>query len=309
MIVVNQATLIARTIPERTKKGRPQVCSVWWSEDLGLFRVYPLNMQWRLKAFNRYSLRIERNPKDNRQESWKIVDPPQLVEDRQDSARREFIGHIDAMTASSISDLNARRASLAILNPEHIDLDWEYDRGTDPNMLRLFEDALPTNTSMIGRNCYPHRPRIVFADGDGNHNLSLNEWGCYQLLSKPDYQTHDLRRALRLDQRDREFRLLVGNMNNHRISWLVIHLISWCEPQQSLFGTARRISASTRMDVFQKYGHRCLKCQSDSHLTIDHIRPVAHGGSNDVENLQVLCRTCNSRKNDWPDDGLLSEAS
>jgi 5-methylcytosine-specific restriction endonuclease McrA len=167
-------------------------------------------------------------------------------------------------------------------------------------MMRLFQDVEPLTASRIGRNSYPHRPRVVFADNDGYHNLSLNEWGCYQLLSKPDYQTHDLRRALRLDQTDRQFRLLVGNMNNHRISWLVIHIISWCEQQQSLFATPRHVSVTTRMDVFQKYGHRCCSCQSDSHLTLDHIVPRSHGGTNDVENLQVLCRTCNSRKNDWP---------
>jgi hypothetical protein len=302
MIVVGQATLIARTVPEATKKGRAQVCSVWWSEDLGLFRVYPLEMHWKLNAFKRYALRIQRNPKDSRHESWKILGPPELVDGHIDVARKEFIGRIDTMTAPCISHLNAKRASLAILDPPRIDLDWEYDKGTDPNMMRLFEDAQSTTTPTIGRNSYPHRPRIVFADEDGNHNLSLNEWGCYQGLSKPNFQTHDLRRALKIDQQDRQFRLLIGNQNHIRNSWLVIHLISWCEPQQSLFATPRHISASTRMDVFQKYGHRCCNCQSDSHLTIDHIKPKAHGGTNDIDNLQVLCRSCNSRKNDWPEE-------
>jgi hypothetical protein len=300
MISVEQATLIARTVPEMTKDGRPTVCSVWWSQDLGLFRVYPLQMHWKLNAWKRYALRIERNPKDNRHESWKITSQPELVDDHVEVARTEFIGRIDSMIAPSISHLNAKRASLAILDPARIDLDWEYDKGTDPNMMRLFQDVEPLTASRIGRNSYPHRPRVVFADNDGYHNLSLNEWGCYQLLSKPDYQTHDLRRALRLDQTDRQFRLLVGNMNNHRISWLVIHIISWCEQQQSLFATPRHVSVTTRMDVFQKYGHRCCSCQSDSHLTLDHIVPRSHGGTNDVENLQVLCRTCNSKKNDWP---------
>lgn len=39
-------------------------------------------------------------------------------------------------------------------------------------------------------------------------------------------------------------------------------------------------------------------------LTIDHIYPVALGGTNDLSNLQTLCRQCNSAKGarivEWP---------
>jgi 5-methylcytosine-specific restriction endonuclease McrA len=31
-------------------------------------------------------------------------------------------------------------------------------------------------------------------------------------------------------------------------------------------------------------------------LEIDHIRPVSRGGTNDPDNLQVLCRDCNAGK-------------
>lgn len=40
----------------------------------------------------------------------------------------------------------------------------------------------------------------------------------------------------------------------------------------------------------------CPECGSADDLTIDHIVPIARGGSNDLENLAVLCRPCNSRK-------------
>jgi 5-methylcytosine-specific restriction protein A len=33
-------------------------------------------------------------------------------------------------------------------------------------------------------------------------------------------------------------------------------------------------------------------------LTIDHIIPLAHGGTHDRANLRVLCRGCNARKRD-----------
>lgn len=40
----------------------------------------------------------------------------------------------------------------------------------------------------------------------------------------------------------------------------------------------------------------CIICGSSDDLTIDHITPVVKGGGNEIENLQVLCRTCNSSK-------------
>ena len=45
---------------------------------------------------------------------------------------------------------------------------------------------------------------------------------------------------------------------------------------------------------------QCCKCgtsgSSDNPLTGDHIVPLAHGGTSVRENVQVLCRSCNSRK-------------
>lgn len=46
------------------------------------------------------------------------------------------------------------------------------------------------------------------------------------------------------------------------------------------------------------YGNRCLACgRDDVKLTVDHIVPVIKGGSNDISNLQPLCKSCNSIKN------------
>ncbi len=41
----------------------------------------------------------------------------------------------------------------------------------------------------------------------------------------------------------------------------------------------------------------CSTCGSTEQLTIDHLTPVARGGAPyDLDNLDVLCRPCNSRK-------------
>ena len=58
------------------------------------------------------------------------------------------------------------------------------------------------------------------------------------------------------------------------------------------------IGKRRRRIVFERDEHKCVYCGSDENLTIDHIHPVSKGGSNNVKNLQILCRDCNNEKAD-----------
>lgn len=51
-----------------------------------------------------------------------------------------------------------------------------------------------------------------------------------------------------------------------------------------------------RAFVMARDGHRCVECGAVADLTLDHIWPWSRGGLDTVENLRVLCRSCNSRK-------------
>lgn len=48
--------------------------------------------------------------------------------------------------------------------------------------------------------------------------------------------------------------------------------------------------------VFKRDGKFCRRCGTIDDLTIDHIFPLIRGGESNLENLQVLCRPCNSSK-------------
>ena len=59
------------------------------------------------------------------------------------------------------------------------------------------------------------------------------------------------------------------------------------------------IPRKLRHEVFKRDGYRCRECGSskdETSLEIDHIVPVAKGGTNDIYNLQTLCRECNRMK-------------
>lgn len=48
--------------------------------------------------------------------------------------------------------------------------------------------------------------------------------------------------------------------------------------------------------VCEYYNYRCLACGKKKSLTADHVIPVSRGGSNDISNIQPLCKRCNSSK-------------
>ena len=61
-------------------------------------------------------------------------------------------------------------------------------------------------------------------------------------------------------------------------------------------------AALTRM-VVERDGWVCTYCDCDTSLpengyAIDHVYPLAKGGSNDIDNLTMACRSCNSSKGD-----------
>lgn len=64
--------------------------------------------------------------------------------------------------------------------------------------------------------------------------------------------------------------------------------------------TARRqrIPDDVRIFVWQRDDGRCARCGNEDDLQFDHVIPVARGGGNAPENIQVLCGSCNRQKSD-----------
>lgn len=55
-------------------------------------------------------------------------------------------------------------------------------------------------------------------------------------------------------------------------------------------------NAETWEGLCASFSYLCVACYEPRPLTVDHIVPLSRGGTNHVDNLQPLCRSCNSRK-------------
>ena len=58
-------------------------------------------------------------------------------------------------------------------------------------------------------------------------------------------------------------------------------------------------TTNQRRAILKRFNFKCNKCQcniKDNKFDIDHIRPLANGGTNKADNLQPLCKACRGEK-------------
>ena len=94
------------------------------------------------------------------------------------------------------------------------------------------------------------------------------------------------------------------NGNKHAYFYLVESIHTKKGSRQKVvkyLGRAEYVGVLRKEDMqilFKRYNYKCALCYSREDLTIDHIIPLIKGGTNDLSNLQILCRHCNLRKRD-----------
>jgi len=67
----------------------------------------------------------------------------------------------------------------------------------------------------------------------------------------------------------------------------------------SIKHSAENYTLAEIRDLRERSGKKCAFCGERGRMTIDHIVPIAKGGSNGIRNIQFLCRLCNSKKCDF----------
>ncbi len=69
------------------------------------------------------------------------------------------------------------------------------------------------------------------------------------------------------------------------------------------------VSKRLRYEILRRDNHTCRYCgcgvDEGAQLTIDHVRPIALGGTDNADNLVAACRDCNYGKSSSPVDAPL----
>lgn len=81
--------------------------------------------------------------------------------------------------------------------------------------------------------------------------------------------------------------------------WWIIHII-YKDLLESSHNRKNRIQIRNYRKILSelkhKYNFMCVFCWSKDNLTIDHIYPVSRWWTDEIDNLQILCKSCNSKK-------------
>jgi hypothetical protein len=256
VITIDDFVMLGKTVPEPSRDGRVFVCSAGYSATLRqLIRIYPLSRYQAPPRWSISTITLDRNSSDSRAESYRIAGDD-LRRDHHDDINRAFhvTGTVPAAQRAqllkrcvlpSITEANKRiagygkdKTSLAVLHPEQVELSFKYNpESPDSPQLTLFDDGRPDPK---GAKRFPYVPYLRFHDEAGPHNLSLREWGVFELMRK-----HSNLTAMSETERKKYVMgalhlgpgssLLVGNQANARTAWLVISVLNGLREEPALF--------------------------------------------------------------------------
>jgi hypothetical protein len=215
-MILEDFVMLGKTAPEMDRQGRVTVCSAGWSPELRqLVRIYPLAVENAPPDFSVSQVRIERNHKDSRHESWKIAGDRSLnvhagINTRFDvkrilNDRQSLVDQIPLV--ESVHEANQKRLSLAVIQPENKP---EFYLEKNKNWL--------VHNKTIGTKTYKYIPRIKFDLGGTTHKLKYLNQEVYNHLT-PTNKSDFWRIAGRFKKNPK---LLIGNMFAYRNNWLVI---------------------------------------------------------------------------------------
>lgn len=246
MITLHDFVMLGKTVPEPLSDGRMSVCSAGYSPTLRhLIRIYPLARSSAPQTWSVNTVKLERNPRDSRAESYQIAGDrrPGVHEfinrafeyhdeivpkaQRAEMLKRCFFPSIAAAEERRLG-YGKDKLSLAIIHPDAMEIEFEHNPASPESPQLALFDAPGDPPS--GSRRFPYIPKLRFLDDGKERRLSLREWGLYELMRKHNNLTGmsdgERRRyvtgALHLDP---SCSLLVGNQNNHRTSWLVISVL------------------------------------------------------------------------------------
>jgi len=232
---IDDVIILGRGVPEQISEGRITVCVAGYSLTRGFIRLYPTRIDSPLKVWSIVSVDVQRNPRDNRPESWKFPDSKtgwqsinQHIRVIGEYPKHGRLGLLDSIKSRCVADINDARNSLGVVMPAI------KRRYLAPNRMHteayqpLFE--IMEHAGAATKRDYVAEPRLCYLCGDtcrskNGHDMQLLDWGCYQWMKSHPGNEQQIWANMGIGSPEWTHYLLVGNQTNQRTSYLVINVL------------------------------------------------------------------------------------
>lgn len=230
---MDNLVVLGNAVPDEIRDGRKTVCTVCYSEEHGLVRIYPVPPNSPMKRWNVVSIPLEQTTRDNRQESWKIQGSrdewPRLGEkiklrgDLPQAERLPLIRKLyDRHGSGCIHDLNDEYLSLGVIKPTVL-RGYMEDRKDVANTIQTTLDSAMQFRTIKN---YQKQPRVRYGcehcRSSSPHDQQILEWGAYEYMRKNRDNLEGCIDALHILDPSYEKYFLVGNLAKHRNSFVVV---------------------------------------------------------------------------------------
>jgi hypothetical protein len=245
---IDNVIILGRAVPEQTKDGRITVCAAGWCEQHGFIRLYPTRVDSPLKLWSVISVDVERNPRDSRGESWKLLDSRHGWEKinnhisvKGEVNQKKRLKLLESIKSNCVNCINQKKSSLGIIRP--IIKHWYL--ATNSMHFKAYQPlfSMMEHSSIRTKRNYFAEPRLRYLCGNSCsvkqfHDMQLLDWGCYEWMKKNPQQPEGIWRNMGIGSEDEwTHYFLVGNQENQRTSYMVINVLRQKnqEIQPSLF--------------------------------------------------------------------------
>jgi hypothetical protein len=239
--------IVGQTAPEKQKNGTLTVCTAVYTYEHGLVRVYPVPWEQRAPLWSRIECEVERNPKDSRRESWKVLGDRMLdggafarehfrVGDKAEFSAGEKQAILDEIKVGCVHDLNDKYISMGVVEPRHNSLEvlWKPRRGNPDadafDLERVIAD--PNFTSKTDLPLMPYvRFRCQACRNKAPHELSVLSSEVMATMVKmfsqksTDFRSSFLRQLytayLCADKPEWKVYLMLGNSVQYRNAFMI----------------------------------------------------------------------------------------
>ncbi|MEM0134931.1 MAG: hypothetical protein QXU18_06855 [Thermoplasmatales archaeon] len=236
--------ILGNAVPDEISDNRKTVCTAGYSEELGLIRIYPVPPDAKLTRWAKIGLDLERNPRDSRKESWKVIGSKNNWYRLKYNIRRygdikeksEKIALIDSLMdkygVGCVSELNDRKESLGFVDPLILRYYFAKRSKVEKSVQITLFQSEPFQTIMN----YDIQPRLVYScpkcTGSKYHDQQILEWGAYEYIRKNPEKYEDIWSNFGINNKLYKKRLLIGNQALHRNSFMVISIFRHKMDQQ-----------------------------------------------------------------------------